>query len=226
MRVLDHIEYRPDTSPLSTVWEDEHLLIVDKPTNLLTTPGRGPEKQDCLYHRLLKSHPNARVVHRLDMATSGLVTFALSHEAQVGMGKLFEKRLVQKTYHALVSGRLEKTEGEIDLPLICDWENRPVQKVCHESGKPAQTRYTLIDYDVEEDCSRVQLMPLTGRSHQLRVHMQALGHPIMGDIFYHPNFSLKTPQANDSRLCLHAHKLEFTHPLTQETLAVISSLPF
>jgi len=150
----------------------------------------------------------------------------LSHEAQVGMGKLVEKRLVQKTYHALVSGRLEKAEGEIDLPLICDWENRPVQKVCHESGKPAQTHYSLIDYDAEAGRTYVQLMPLTGRSHQLRVHMQALGHPIIGDIFYHPDFSGGPAQVGDSRLLLHAHKLEFTHPVEQVVLVVCSPVPF
>ncbi|MFT6388776.1 MAG: tRNA pseudouridine32 synthase/23S rRNA pseudouridine746 synthase [Cellvibrionaceae bacterium] len=219
---LPDVIYQPDTAPIRVIFEDDTIVIVDKPSNLLTTPGRGADKQDCLYSRLLLNYPNLRVVHRLDMATSGLVIFALSHQAQVAMGKLFEQRLIQKTYIAIVSGRLEKQVGEVDLPLICDWENRPTQKVCHQAGKAAQTRYSLLKYDQATHATRVQLEPLTGRSHQLRVHMLSLGHPIVGDALYHPDF----PQAEKYRLLLHAHKLEFMHPLTQQVLVIISELPF
>lgn len=211
-----------DAAPIPILYKDEFLLLVDKPANMLTTPGRGADKQDCLYHRLLQDYPNARVVHRLDMATSGIVIFALSHPAQAAMGKLFEQRLIQKTYIADVSGQLQQAKGEIDLPLICDWENRPLQKVCYESGKSAQTRYSLVAYDPLKDVSRLKLEPLTGRSHQLRVHMLALGHPILGDVFYHPEFT----QMDSARLLLHAHQVAFVHPITQQPLDISSPVPF
>ena len=214
--------YQPDTSPIRIIFEDDAIVVVDKPPNLLTTPGRGPDKQDCLYSRLLLKYPNLRVVHRLDMATSGLVIFALSHQAQVAMGKLFEQRLIHKTYIAIVSGRLERQAGEVDLPLICDWENRPIQKVCHQTGKSAQTQYRVLKYDQVGGSTRVQLEPLTGRSHQLRVHMLSLGHPIVGDALYHSGYS----QGEPSRLLLHAHKVEFIHPLTEKPVAFISAVPF
>lgn len=212
----------PSDHLLLPVWADEHVIVVNKPANLLTTPGRGPDKQDCLYHRLLPQYPNARVVHRLDMATSGLVMFALSHSAQVALGRLFELRQITKTYEALVSGRLAKREGEVDAPLICDWPKRPLQKVCTETGKPAQTRYTRLDYDGLKDVSRVALQPLTGRSHQLRVHMLSLGHPIVGDVFYHPDYQ----GLEHARLHLHARELSFTHPITEKTVFVSAATPF
>lgn len=214
--------YQPDTSPTRILFEDDTIVLAEKPTNLLTTPGRGPDKQDCLYSRLLKNYPNLRVVHRLDMATSGLVIFAQNHLSQVAMSKLFEQRLIHKTYIALVSGHLALKTGDIDLPLVCDWDNRPIQKVCHETGKAAQTRYSVLEYDEIANTTRVQLEPLTGRSHQLRVHMLSMGHPIVGDALYHPDVS----QTENSRLLLHAYKLEFIHPVTQEPVAITSDLPF
>jgi len=204
------------------LFEDSHFLIVDKPNGLLTTPGRGPNKQDCLITRMQIDYPHARIVHRLDMATSGILVLALSHTAQVALGKLFENRCVDKEYIAIVDGKLDEVSGEIDLPLICDWENRPRQKVCLDKGKPARTLFTVLEYDERRHSSRVQLRPLTGRSHQLRVHMLALGHAIVGDYFYASNEVL----AKSDRLLLHAQKINFVHPITKEPLNVESAPPF
>ena len=204
------------------LFEDTHFLIVDKPSGLLTTPGRGPDKQDCLITRIQIDYPHARIVHRLDMATSGIIILALSHKAQAAMGKLFEQRCVEKEYLAIVDGKLDQANGEIDLPLICDWDNRPRQKVCFENGKPAQTLFTLLEYDEQHDCSRVQLQPLTGRSHQLRVHMLALGHAIVGDYFY----AAESVLAKSKRLLLHAQRISFIHPMTKQPLDIYSPVPF
>lgn len=150
------------TEPIPILFEDEHLLIVDKPSDLLTTPGRGPDKQDCLITRIKEQYPNARIIHRLDMATSGIVILALSHEAQAAMGKLFEGRLIKKVYIAVVDGAVSPEQGEIQLPLVCDWENRPRQKVCSDTGKHAITKFSRLSYDAGNQTSRVRLEPLTG----------------------------------------------------------------
>lgn len=208
--------------PIEIVYEDEYLLIANKPAGMLSVPGRGPDKQDCLINRLIVDYPNAKTVHRLDMATSGLLIFALSSESQKALGRLFENRQVDKEYQALVSGMVANDEGKIDLPLICDWPNRPRQKVCHEHGKPSQTEYRILHRDNITNSTRVALHPITGRSHQLRVHMQALGHPILGDFFYADDDAF----AASPRLCLHAHKLHFKHPLTDEIVSVVSEPAF
>lgn len=207
---------------ISILYQDESLLIVDKPHDMLTTPGRGPDKQDCLISRLLPDYPNARIIHRLDMATSGIVVLALSHAAQVAMGHLFERREISKTYIAVVNGQLDNMCGEIDKPLICDWENRPIQKVCFETGKAALTHYTELEYEPDNDWTRVKLEPKTGRSHQLRVHMLSLGHPIVGDFFYAPKPVLE----KSVRLLLHANRLEFEHPISKRVIDISSMVPF
>lgn len=190
------------------IYADDTLLVVNKPAGLLTVPGRGPEKQDCLINRLLVPYPNARIVHRLDQATSGLVVIPLGYEAQKHLARQFEQRLVHKCYTAVVGGVMADEAGEVDLPLICDWPNRPRQKVDYTDGKAALTRYRVLQRSA--DATRVALEPVTGRSHQLRVHMQALGHPILGDNLY------ATPAylAASDRLLLHATTIEFTHPQT------------
>jgi len=203
-------------------WQDSTLVVADKPANLLSVPGRGPDKQDCLINRLLCELPNARIVHRLDMATSGMLIIAQSHAAQRHLSQQFAARTVQKTYRAVVAGKLASTIGCIDLPLLCDWPNRPKQKVDHENGKAALTHYTVIDYDARTDTSHIELKPVTGRSHQLRVHMQALGHPILGDEFYAP----ATIAGASARLLLHAHKISFEHPSTQQRISLTSPCPF
>jgi tRNA pseudouridine32 synthase/23S rRNA pseudouridine746 synthase len=206
---------------INILYQDDDLLIVDKPENLLTVPGRGEDKQDCLINRLLPEWPSARIVHRLDMATSGIVVIALHHQAQAAMSELFAQRKVSKVYIAIVHGKVD-TQGEIDLPLLCDWENRPKQMVSMEHGKSAQTRFHLLQYDSNNDTSRIELHPITGRSHQLRVHMLAINHPILGDYFYAP-IAIKN---KSHRLLLHAHQLEFLHPITENPMHITSVLPF
>ena len=209
-------------TPINVLYKDSHIIVVDKPPKLLTVPGRGPEKQDCLIHRLLADYPDTRIIHRLDMATSGIVVLALSHQAQSQISQLFAKRQVTKTYHAIVSGRLNVTEDCIDKPLICDWEHRPKQKVDYEYGKSAQTHYRVSHYYEESHTSRVILSPLTGRSHQLRVHMSSIGHPILGDYFYAPNNIYQSSK----RLLLHAQAIEFIHPLENRVIAITCPTPF
>lgn len=211
-------------TPLSTITvlhQDDDLLIVEKPAGLLTVPGRGVDKQDCLINRLLNDWPTALIVHRLDMATSGIIVIALNKTAQAAMSECFAQRNVEKTYIAIVAGEVD-LQGNIDLPLLCDWDNRPKQMVSQEHGKSAQTAFTRAHYDPQEDTSRVILQPITGRSHQLRVHMLAIGHPILGDYFYAPE-AIKN---KSRRLLLHAHQLSFLHPITKHPIHIESNVPF
>ena len=204
---------------LDIIYQDASLIVVNKPAGLLAVPGRGADKQDCLASRVQAEFTDALVVHRLDMATSGLLLFARGAEMQRRLSHRFREREVQKHYVAVVSGRLELLSGEIDLPLIRDWPNRPRQKVDHESGKPSLTRCRLLIHDVSTNTSRVELEPVTGRTHQLRVHMAAIGHPILGDALY-------GEEGRAERLLLHASALSFAHPLNAEMLSLASEPPF
>jgi tRNA pseudouridine32 synthase/23S rRNA pseudouridine746 synthase len=203
---------------LDLIYRDDSLIVVNKPAGLLAVPGRGADKQDCLASRVQTELPDALVVHRLDMATSGLLLFARGTEMQRRLSQLFRERLVAKRYVAVVSGRLEPSSGEINLPLIGDWPNRPRQKVDFATGKPSHTRYRVLAHDVSTDTSRVELEPVTGRTHQLRVHLAAIGHPIAGDALYGGCAS--------GRLLLHASMLCFAHPLSGELLTLVSEPPF
>ena len=208
------------------------MLVLVKPAGLLAVPGRGEDKQDCLSHRAQQQWPDARVVHRLDMATSGLVVMARGLDAQRALSRAFEQRQVFKRYVAVVAGPLTNPQPDngwntIDLPLAVDWINRPRSKVCHHSGKPSQTRWRLAEPPQSPAGyagigTRVELEPLTGRTHQLRVHWQALGHPILGDALY----ASPAQQALASRLLLHAETLALPHPLSAETLRFHSPCPF
>ena len=207
---MDAIAYRPPRGGMPRVcFRDRHLLVVDKPAGLLSVPGRGERHQDCLLHRVRECHPGARVVHRLDMDTSGLLVFALHPEAQSRLSRAFQTRQVAKHYLAVVAGRPPGVRGAIDLPLAADWPNRPRQVVDRARGRAALTRWELLGYDPIADRSRLLLRPVTGRSHQLRVHLQSLGHPILGDPLY------ADPAARHAapRLLLHARRLAFEHPL-------------
>lgn len=206
---------------LDLIYRDDSIIVVNKPAGLLAVPGRGADKQDCLASRVQAEFPGALVVHRLDMATSGLMLFARDAEMQRRLSYLFSAREVQKCYVAVVAGRVEPSSGEIDLPLICDWPHRPRQKVDHESGKPSLTRYRSQSYDASTDTTRVGLEPVTGRTHQLRVHMAAIGHPILGDVLYG-----KENSGRAERLLLHASMLSFFHPLGAEQLSLASTPPF
>ncbi|MDN3639742.1 pseudouridine synthase [Simiduia curdlanivorans] len=207
---------------LEFVHEDEFFLVVNKPAKMLSVPGRGPENQDCLISRVQRHFPEALSVHRLDYATSGLIIVARSKDVHRQLSILFEQRKIEKSYTAIVSGIIEDDAGSVDLPLICDWPNRPLQKVDMETGKPSRTLYQCVERNQANNSTRVILTPVTGRSHQLRVHMQQLGHPILGDQFYAPE-----PVRNASPfLCLHATQLSFTHPVTNSGIKVVSEPKF
>lgn len=196
-------------SQFDLIYADADILVVNKAPDLLSVPGRGPDKQDCLIHRVQAVYPDALAVHRLDMATSGLLLMARGAAMHRQLSMLFQERQVAKRYIAVVAGQLAVETGEINLPLICDWPNRPRQMVSFEIGKPSLTRYRLLDFDASSNSSRVELEPITGRSHQLRVHMAALGHPILGDDLY-------GSVSSAPRLLLHATKLSFPMPGTDE----------
>ncbi|MGD8173130.1 RluA family pseudouridine synthase [Vibrio sp. TRT 21S02] len=201
------LEYNPPREPwVNIVFEDEHILAVNKPSGLLSVPGRAPEHYDSMWSRLQETHPDIQVVHRLDMSTSGLMVLAKNKHAESALKKQFQFRLTHKVYYARVWGDVEQEEGVIELPLICDWPNRPKQKVCFDDGKPSKTLFQVAKR--EDKTTIVRLLPVTGRSHQLRVHMQALGHPIVGDEFYSEGEAYEF----SDRLELHAAELSFYHP--------------
>jgi len=201
---------------------DADCLVAIKPSGLLSVPGRGEAHQDCLARRVQAHVPDALVVHRLDMATSGLMLFARGASAQRALSRAFAAREVGKRYIAVAQGRIEPPHGEIDLPLIADWPRRPLQKVDVRTGKPSLTRYRVLETDPSADCTRLELEPVTGRAHQLRVHLQAIGHPILGDALYAP----PEVQARAARLLLHAAQLRFVHPTSGMALDIRSPAPF
>lgn len=206
--------YQPPMSPyLEILFQDSDMLVINKQSGLLTVPGRLAEHQDCLQTRVQRVLPTATIVHRLDMATSGIILMALNKPAHVEISRQFEKREISKRYIARVYGHLTNNEGEINLPLICDWPNRPKQMVDHERGKKALTKYKVLNRDAIS--TLVELTPVTGRSHQLRVHMLSLGHAILGDRLYAQGEALKL----SNRLQLHAQAIKLTHPKTKKNLS-------
>ena len=210
----------PCHEDIHVLYEDEHLLAVTKPAGLLSVPGRHPANRDCLITRLQQDYPSARIVHRLDMATSGLMLIALNPESHRALSRLFEQRQIHKEYHAVVAGQVASHEGVIDLPLACDWPRRPRQHINFNHGKPAQTHYRRLDVTTRQ--SRLLLTPYTGRSHQLRVHCASLGHPILGCEFYADDAA----RAASSRLLLHASALHLPHPVSGEELSLRCEPPF
>lgn len=211
--------YSPPQDPLVVLHHDHELLLVDKPSGLLSVPGKGEHLADCLIERVLAVFPDALLVHRLDRDTSGVMVFAMTRHAQRHLNLQFEKRQVKKTYVARVFGRIEERQGTVDLPLIVDWPNRPLQHVDHENGKPSLTDWKVVKY--EDHATRVRLFPQTGRSHQLRVHMLEIGHPILGDPFYATGDALDAP-----RLMLHAESLRLNHPDGGKGMTFKAKCPF
>ncbi len=211
--------YTPPNDPLVILHHDHELLVVDKPAGLLSVPGKGPELADCLIARIQAVFPEVLLVHRLDRDTSGVMVFALTPHAQRHLGLQFEKRQMKKTYVARVWGEMAEKEGTVDLPLIVDWPNRPLQHVNHETGKQAHTDWKVMRF--EGGNTRVRLFPKTGRSHQLRVHMLALGHPILGDPFYAKGDARDAP-----RMMLHAESLRLRHPDGGRGMNFRAKVPF
>jgi tRNA pseudouridine32 synthase/23S rRNA pseudouridine746 synthase len=209
-------------SAAELVYLDDALIVVNKPAGLLAVPGRGPDKADCLSARLQAIHPDAQIVHRLDMATSGLILLARGAEAQRRMSTAFAERRVAKTYIAVVDGLPAADAGEIDLPLSADWPNRPRQKVDVLLGKPSCTRWQVLSRDPIRGQTRLLLQPVTGRSHQLRLHLSAIGHAILGDRLY----ASAAVAGTAPRLLLHASRLQFDHPDHGQALDLASAPPF
>jgi len=212
--------YSPPDEPVRIVHADHAVLVVDKPAGLLSVPGKGAHLADCMIARVQRLYPEALLVHRLDLDTSGVMVFALTRHAQRHLGQEFETRQTKKVYVARLWGHLQPKEGRVNLPLIVDWPNRPRQHVNHESGKPAVTDWRVLRHD-PDGTTRVRLYPLTGRSHQLRVHCQSLGHPILGDPLY-----AEGPARDFPRLMLHAESLRFRHPDSGKGMTFSVPCPF
>lgn len=216
------INYNPPIEPwLDILYHDNHLLVINKPSGLLSVPGNQPQYYDSAMSRIKEKYGFCEPAHRLDMATSGIIVFAMSKAADRELKRQFREREPKKYYQALVWGHITADRGTVDLPLICDWENRPRQMICFERGKRAVTNYEVLAR-LPNNSTRVKLTPITGRSHQLRLHMFSLGHPILGDKFYaHP-----VAKAFSSRLCLHSESLQITHPISDETMLFNTPAPF
>ena len=216
------IEYNPPQEPwLDLVYRDDYIAVVNKPSGLLSVPGNQPQYYDSAMSRVKEKYGFCEPAHRLDMATSGILLFALSKAADRELKRQFREREPKKYYQTLVWGNVEQDHGVVELPLICDWETRPRQKICFAQGKRAVTFYDVLQR-YPNNTTRVKLTPITGRSHQLRLHMLALGHPILGDKFYaHPQAKAMSP-----RLCLHAESLQIQHPISGEIMTFTASVGF
>lgn len=217
---MDSARYAPPDTPLQILHEDASLLVLDKPAGLLSVPGKGEDLADCLLSRAKAAFPTLLLVHRLDRDTSGVIVFALDAHAQRHLGLQFENRQVRKTYVARVAGEIAEDEGVIDLPIAVDWPNRPRQKICAETGRPARTAWKVVRRG--PGWTRVRLFPETGRSHQLRVHMLALGHPILGD----PLYADGDARAAAPRLMLHSERLRLRHPEGGRHMNFTAPAPF
>ncbi len=213
--------YTPPCTALELLYQDEFLVVVNKPVGLLSVPGRGTDKADSLVTRVQRQFPDALIVHRLDRDTSGLMVLARGTEMHRRLSMAFAAREVDKRYVARVAGKPLETLGEINLPIIVDWPNRPKQHVNYETGKPSLTRYSLLSHDVVNNASLLELEPVTGRTHQLRVHLSEIGHPILGDTLYGGGVANAA-----KRLLLHARLLNFVHPHNNEPLQFICEPPF
>lgn len=208
--------------PFTVLYEDEQLLVVNKPAKLLTVPGRHPANQDCLINRVQREWPSATVVHRLDYDTSGIVLLPLTKRALSELSKQFQARTITKQYQTVVAGLVAVKRGEINLPIAADQDNRPLYKICEQSGKPSLTQYQVLSRDVAAVQSRLLLTPVTGRSHQLRLHLKTVGHPILGDTLY----GSPEVMAKAGRLLLHASHIRFSHPLTAVKISLDASASF
>lgn len=214
-----------DPDELTVLYADESLLVLDKPAGLLSVPGRGEDKQDCLSARAQTRYPDALVVHRLDMATSGLMVMARGVVAQRALNQAFASRSVSKRYVAVVDGQLappSQSWGLIDLPIIVDWPHRPRRIIDYQLGKPSVTCWRVLSHNASDGTTRIELDPVTGRSHQLRVHLLALGHAIVGDALY----GSPRVQAMANRLLLHACSLELSHPGSAQPMRFVSTEDF
>lgn len=225
MHVIEN--YAPPKEPyLDVLYADDQLLVLNKQSGLLSVPGKSPDHKDCLESRAIEAYEDALIIHRLDMETSGVIALARNKKTQGLISKQFARRQTQKTYIARLFGHLENDAGSINLPLICDWPNRPKQMVDYENGKDALTHYKVLKREAPSadgpTVTRVEFTPVTGRSHQLRVHALSIGHPILGDNLYGSEASQKA----EERLQLHALNLTLFHPGLEKSMAFEAPLPF
>lgn len=220
---MPNFVYAPPLAPwLDIIYQDKTIIVLNKPNGLLSVPGRLPEHNDSIASRVCQQYPEANIVHRLDMATSGILLMALTKQAQSHISRQFQQRTTNKHYLARLEGIPTGDRGSVDLPMRCDWPNRPRQIIDFELGKSALTHWQIIAKDVVNNVATVKLKPVTGRTHQLRLHMQALGTAILGDDFYASSVGVKAT----SHLQLHAAMLEITHPLTNEVIKFTAPSPF
>ena len=219
-RIRQPFDYAPPDTSIPILHQDKALIVCDKPSGLLTVPGKHPDHWDCLEHRIQSAFPDARIVHRLDKDTSGVIVLARNASTHRNLGLQFERRHVRKTYIAEVAGQIRQKSGVISAPLRCDWPNRPLQIIDWDHGRPAQTHWHVDK--LQNQSTRVTLTPVTGRSHQLRVHMLSIGHTVLGDRFY----GTDEVAARAERLHLHASTLSFIHPETGQHMEFNSPAPF
>lgn len=213
---------KPCLSPLETVYEDADMVVVNKPAGLLSQPGRLPDNKDSVFTRLQAKYQTPYLIHRLDLDTSGLMVVGLNKAAAGKLGQLFEKRQVYKEYVAIASGIVEADQGKIELPIRPNWDNRPLQMVCHQQGKSALTEYEVLARDIENNQTRVKLVPHTGRSHQLRIHMAEIGHALVGCDLYAPDEVCYA----GGRLMLHANQLSFKSPFSNHRICCTAESSF
>lgn len=204
------------------LYQDDHLLLINKPHLLLSMPGKHPQNKDSAITRLLKQFPSASLVHRLDLDTSGIMIIPLNKHVNAHISRQFQERAVEKTYTAVLYGHLQEERGLIDLPIAKDWQNRPLQKICYEKGKASLTHYTVVEREHDLYATRVIFKPVTGRSHQLRIHSREIGHPILGCDLYASDEAFHMAE----RLMLHATIIAFEHPVTHQRIEGYSEPPF
>ena len=207
---------------IEILYQDQYLLVINKPTRLLTLSGKHPLNKDSVHFRLVKEFPTAKMIHRIDFGTSGILVVGLNKEVTAHIGKQFQARTTSKAYTAILSGKLSNISGVIDFPVAKDKPNFPLMKICSETGKPAETHYRIIEEVNEFDSTRVEFFPITGRTHQLRIHSQAIGHPILGCDLYATDEAFHM----SNRLMLHASTIEFDHPIGGERISISCPSPF
>ncbi|MGB6135238.1 MAG: pseudouridine synthase [Shewanella sp.] len=212
----------PCDGVIDILYQDEHLLLINKPSGLLSLSGKNPLNKDAVHYRLVQDFPTATLLHRLDFGTSGIMLVALNKQVNGLLTQQFQQRIIGKTYTAVLYGDLPNEQGEIDLPIAKDVEHFPLMKICHDTGKPAKSHYQVIGRHPQGLSTRVRFTPISGRTHQLRIHSQQIGHPILGCDLYHNQQS----QQMAPRLLLHATSLSFIHPITLEKMNCICSSPF
>ncbi|WNI51426.1 RluA family pseudouridine synthase [Enterobacter asburiae] len=225
--IIDSFIAPPCHDDIEILWQDEHLLLIDKPSGLLSLSGKNPQNLDSVHYRLVQTFPGCTLVHRLDFGTSGLMVVALNKAINAALCQQFSQRSVEKVYSALLCGHVENDEGIIDAPIAKDPALFPLMSICARNGKPARSRYRVVERFYQSTglpLTRVKLIPETGRTHQLRIHCQQLGHPILGCDLYG---GLEAPGAEDApRLMLHASELNFIHPVSGEPVNARHAAPF